>query len=376
MQNKLQINWDDFLTHYWQKKPVILRKAFPHFVDPITPDELAGLAMEEELDSRIVSNKNGVWDAQFGPFREYDHLGDTNWSLLVQAVDHWHAGAATLIEPFRCLPQWQFEDLMISYATKGAGVGPHIDNYDVFIIQGMGTRRWKVGDRNEHYKQFNAHKALLHVEEYDPIIDEELTAGDILYLPIGFPHNGVSLNESLSYSVGFRTQTSQDLLSHFADYVIDNLPRGIFYQDPDLHLPNDPYQLQNNELSKLQNQMIDLIKTPALFNDWFGQYITQPMHELNIVPVDPPYQQDEFNDKLQAGDLLHKVPSIRILKVGDKGYIHGEKIALPLPIIDLLCRHDTLSYQDLADNATLNVMRDLVNKGYWYFDEDESEEEE
>ncbi|OCG18697.1 ribosomal protein uL16 3-hydroxylase [Gilliamella sp. App4-10] len=370
MNYKLAIDWDDFLTNYWQKKPVILRKAFAHFIDPITPDELAGLAMEEEIDSRIVSNKDGIWDARFGPFTQYNNLGEDHWSLLVQAVDHWHEQAATLLEPFKCMPQWQFDDLMISYATQGAGVGPHIDNYDVFIIQGMGSRRWQVGDRNQHYKQFNAHKALLHVEEYQPILDEEITAGDILYIPLGCPHNGTSIGESLSYSVGFMTRTSQELLSSFADYVIDNLPNGIYYQDPNLKRPKDPYQVQPYELTKLQDQIIDVIKTPELFNDWFGKHITLPMHDLNIVPVEPPYDCDEFESLLKNGAELNRVQSIRILKVGNFGYIHGEKIDLPMPMIDLLCKTEILSYQQLQDKDTLQVMLDLVNKGYWYFAEE------
>ncbi|MWP50174.1 MULTISPECIES: cupin domain-containing protein [unclassified Gilliamella] len=370
MNYKLTIDWNDFLTNYWQKKPVILRKAFANFIDPITPDELAGLAMEEEIDSRIVSNKNGVWDAKYGPFAEYDNLGEDHWSLLVQAVDHWHEQAATLVEPFKCIPQWQFDDLMISYATHGAGVGPHIDNYDVFIIQGMGSRRWQVGDRNPNYKQFNAHKALLHVEEYQPIIDEELTAGDILYIPIGCPHNGISIGESLSYSVGFMTQTSQELLSSFADYVIDNLPNGIYYQDPNLKLPNDPHRVQPYELTKLQDQIIELIKTPQLFNDWFGKHITQPMHELDIVPVEPPYEYNEFESLLKNGLKLRRVLSIRILKIGDFGYIHGEKISLPIQVIDLLCETETLYYKQLQDKNTLQIMLELVNKGYWYFAEE------
>ncbi|MCO6545044.1 MAG: cupin domain-containing protein [Gilliamella sp.] len=370
MNYKLTIDWDDFLTNYWQKKPVILRKAFVNFIDPITPDELAGLAMEEEIDSRIVSNKDGVWDAKFGPFTQYDNLGVDHWSLLVQAVDHWHEQAATLLKPFKCLPQWQFDDLMVSYATQGAGVGPHIDNYDVFIIQGMGSRRWQVGDRDPNYKQFNAHKALLHVKEYQPIIDEDIATGDILYIPTGCPHNGTSIGESLSYSVGFMTQTSQQLLSSFADYVIDNLPISVYYQDPDLKLPNDSHRVQPYELTKVQDQIIDLIKTPSLFNDWFGRHITLPMHDLNIVPVEPPYNYEEFESLLKTSAELRRVQSIRIFKVGDFGYIHGEKIDLPMPIIDLLCETETLYYEQLQDKNTLKVMLDLVNKGYWYFAED------
>lgn len=369
MKNQLTINWDDFLANYWQKKPVILRQAFANFVDPITPDELAGLAIENEIESRIVSNKNGQWDAKYGPFEDYEHLGESNWSLLVQAVDHWHPDAATLVEPFRVLPHWQFEDLMISYATPQGGVGPHIDNYDVFITQGMGKRRWKVGDRNPNYQQFSAHSALLHVEAYEPIIDEELNPGDILYIPIGYPHDGVSLTESLSYSVGFRTPTSQEMLSGFADYVLDNVSKGIFYQDPSLQLSDQPYQIHSYEIEMLKAQMCALIHNNDLFIDWFGKQTSQPMHELNIIPLDPPYSFEELVEEVESGAHLYRVPSIRIFKIAAQGYIHGHKIELAEKYIDLLCQKEQLTTADLQDQQLLAGLLELVNQGFWYFDE-------
>ncbi|MEM7863109.1 cupin domain-containing protein, partial [Morganella morganii] len=143
MVNKLNLNWPEFLEKYWQKKPVVLKNAFPDFADPITPDELAGLAMEPEVDSRLVSFIDNKWEASHGPFEDYSQLGEKGWSLLVQAVNHWHMPAAELVKPFRVLPEWRLDDLMISYSVPGGGVGPHIDNYDVFIIQGMGRRRWR-----------------------------------------------------------------------------------------------------------------------------------------------------------------------------------------------------------------------------------------
>ncbi|WP_392562675.1 cupin domain-containing protein [Orbus sturtevantii] len=368
MNNRLNIDWEMFLKDYWQKKPVILRQAFPNFVDPITPDELAGLAVESEIESRIVSNKNGKWDAKYGPFEEYSHLGESNWSLLVQAVDHWHQDAATLVEPFKVLPHWQFEDLMISYATPEGGVGPHIDNYDVFITQGMGKRRWKVGDRNPNYHQFSAHAALLHVEAYEPIIDDELNPGDILYIPIGYPHDGVSLTESLSYSIGFRTPTSQELLTGFADYVLDNVSEGIFYQDPSLQLSDKPYQINSYEIEILKSQMCTLIHDNALFIDWFGKQTTQPMHELNIIPLDPPYSLDEFIAEVESGAHLYRVASIRIFKLSNKGYVNGERIELAEHYIDLLCQKDELSSEELHDKILLAGLLEFVNKGFWYFE--------
>ncbi|MDU7146823.1 MAG: cupin domain-containing protein [Veillonella sp.] len=176
MAYQLNINWPEFLEKYWQKQPVVLKNAFPDFVDPITPDELAGLAMEPEVDSRLVSLKNGKWQASNGPFEHFDGLGETGWSLLAQAVNHWHMPAAELVRPFRVLPDWRLDDLMISFSVPGGGVGPHIDQYDVFIIQGMGSRRWRVGDKLP-MRQFCPHPALLHVDPFPPIIDEDLQPG-------------------------------------------------------------------------------------------------------------------------------------------------------------------------------------------------------
>ncbi len=367
MKNQLTINWQHFLTTYWQKKPVVIRQGIANFSDPITPDELAGLALEEDIESRIVTNKDGKWDAQYGPFESYDHLGESHWTLLVQAVDHWHESAATLIEPFRVLPHWQFDDLMISYATAQAGVGPHIDNYDVFIIQGMGKRRWMVGDKNPNYLEFCAHPALLHVEEYQPIIDEELNPGDILYIPVGFPHNGISLTESLSYSVGFKTPSSQEMLSSFADYVLDTVNKQIYYQDPDLQLSQAPYQIQTYEIEMLKSQLCQLINNQELFIDWFGKHITQPMHELDIIPLDPPYTFEELQQEINDGSQLHRVPSIRIFKIGKQGFIHGQRIALNEQYIDLLCQKEILTEKDFNDPTLLNGMLDLINQGFWYF---------
>lgn len=373
---KTTFNWDDFLSHYWQKKPIVLKNAFQSFNDPITPDELAGLAMEHDLDSRIVTHFNDTWDAKYGPFTHYDDLGESHWSLLVQAVDHWHSEAAKLVEPFRVLPHWQFEDLMISYATPQGSVGPHIDNYDVFIIQGMGKRNWKVGDRNPNYTQFSAHKALLHVEEYEPIIDVILETGDILYIPIGYPHHGVSLTESLSYSVGFRTPTSQELLSGFADYVMDELPTGDFYQDPELKLSKKPYEIDEREQAKLKQKVIDLINNDAFFNDFLGKKISEAMHSLDILECEPPFDFNEFKDDWLNDKVFLAVPSIRLIKIGSHGYINGQKIELSEPIIERLCQHRYLS-KSLLDSITLSDdelkhgLLPLINQGFLFLDDAE-----
>ncbi|SQI40462.1 Cupin superfamily protein [Leminorella richardii] len=373
MDYQLDLDWNDFLEHYWQKRPVILKNAIKNFIDPISPDELAGLAMENEVDSRLVNRPNGHWQASNGPFESYDHLGEKDWSLLVQAVNHWHMPSAALVRPFRKLPDWRFDDLMISFSVPGGGVGPHIDQYDVFIIQGMGRRRWRVGDKLP-LKQYCPHPALLHVEPFDPIIDEDLETGDILYIPPGFPHDGFTHETAMNYSVGYRGPNGRDLISSFADYVLEHDLGGEHYADPDLQLRDNPAEVQENELERIRNMMIGLINQPDDFNAWFGRFVTTSRHELDIAPAEPPYRSDEIYDSLVQGEQLIRLSGLRVLRVGDACYANGELIDTDhLDAADSLCRSPLIGQKELGDAledpAFVAELARLVNSGYWYFND-------
>lgn len=281
MEYQLTLNWPDFLERHWQKRPVVLKRGFNNFIDPISPDELAGLAMESEVDSRLVSHQDGKWQVSHGPFESYDHLGETNWSLLVQAVNHWHEPTAALMRPFRELPDWRIDDLMISFSVPGGGVGPHLDQYDVFIIQGTGRRRWRVGEKLQ-MKQHCPHPDLLQVDPFEAIIDEELEPGDILYIPPGFPHEGYALENAMNYSVGFRAPNTRELISGFADYVLQRELGGNYYSDPDVPPRAHPADVLPQEMDKLREMMLELINQPEHFKQWFGEFISQSRHELDI----------------------------------------------------------------------------------------------
>ncbi|ROP60223.1 50S ribosomal protein L16 3-hydroxylase [Enterobacter sp. BIGb0383] len=374
MAYQLSINWPEFLEKYWQKQPVVLKNAFPGFVDPITPDELAGLAMEAEVDSRLVSHKDGQWQASNGPFTDFDGLGETGWSLLAQAVNHWHAPSAELVRPFRALPDWRLDDLMISFSVPGGGVGPHIDQYDVFIIQGMGSRRWRVGDKLP-MRQFCPHPALLHVDPFPPIIDEDLEPGDILYIPPGFPHDGFTHETALNYSVGFRGPNGRDLISSFADYALENDLGGEHYSDPDLTSREHPGRVEEYELDRLRSMMIDMIKQPEDFKQWFGRFVTTPRHELDIAPVEPPYTTDEVVDALQAGEMLNRLSGLRVLEIGGSFFIHSERHdTVDAQAMDVLCRFTEVAPEQLGEAlnnpAFVAELTGLINQGYWFFDEE------
>ncbi|AIR03813.1 MULTISPECIES: cupin domain-containing protein [Cedecea] len=373
MDYHLDLNWPDFIARYWQKRPVVLKRGFKNFIDPISPDELAGLAMENEVDSRLVSHQGGKWQVSHGPFQSYDHLGENNWSLLVQAVNNWHEPSSALMRPFRALPDWRIDDLMISFSVPGGGVGPHLDQYDVFIIQGVGRRRWRVGEKVA-MKQHCPHPDLLQVEPFDAIIDEEMEPGDILYIPPGFPHEGYSLENALNYSVGFRAPSGRELISGFADYVLQRELGGLRYTDPDVPERQHPADILPQEVDKLRGMMLDIVNQPETFNSWLGEFITQSRHELDVAPPEPPYQPDEIYDALQQGDKLVRLGGLRVLRVAGEVYVNGEKLDSPhRPAVEALASHIKLDAGKLGDAledpSFLATLAALVNSGYWFFED-------
>lgn len=374
MNEQLNLDWDHFFKAYWQKRPLLIKQGFKNFIDPISADELAGLAMEEEIESRLVSHQDGShWQVQHGPFEHYDHLGEKNWSILVQAVDHWHQDAAQLLQYFRHLPDWRIDDVMISYAVPGGGVGPHIDQYDVFIIQGMGRRRWRVGEKGEH-KPHCPHPKLLQVEPFSAIIDEELEPGDILYIPPHFPHEGYALTASLNYSVGLRSPNEREMISSFADYMIANNLGEKYYSDPEIKPRQNPAQVTHHELEKIRQMMLAPLQDPLLFPQWFGEFISQARHDMDLAPVEPPFQASEVYQQLQAGESLHRIGGLRMIWVADVCYLNGEALdSEQHQALDTMCRHQIINAELLAeaidDPHFITQLTALINRGYWFFNE-------
>lgn len=371
MDYQLDLDWHDFLRNYWQKRPLVIRQGFPHFVDPLSPDELAGLAMEQEVDSRLICRDEADWQVGHGPFASYDHLGETNWSLLVQAVDHWHAPAAALMRPFRHLPDWRLDDLMVSFSVPGGGVGPHIDQYDVFIIQGSGRRRWRVGEKGLR-RQHCPHPDLLQVDPFDAIIDVEMEAGDILYIPPHFPHEGYTLENALNYSVGFRAPNARELISGFADHLLAHDLGGEHYSDPQLTARDNPAEILPQELDALRTMMIAQLNDGDSFQRWFGEFISQSRHELDIAPPEPSYQVGEVYELLQSGETLERLGGLRVLRIAQVCYVNGERLECQnAAALDALARAVTLDAATLGDTlddpAFLSTLTALINSGYWFF---------
>jgi 50S ribosomal protein L16 3-hydroxylase len=374
-----QMSQDEFLTTYWQKKPVVIRQGFKNFVDPIAADEFAGIAMEESVQSRLVSKKDGQWQAEFGPFESYEHLGERDWSLVIQALDNFSEEAAELIEPFRFLPHWRLDDLMASFATEGGSVGPHVDNYDTFICQGSGKRHWRVGGNGQH-NEVIAHEALLHVEPFDAIIDEVLEAGDILYIPPGFPHEGISLEPSMSFSVGFRANSAISLLSGFADHIIDNDLGGKLLEDADRQPVKNSGEITNQDYQSIKRQLQNLLDDDELFKNFAGQFLTSAKHELDLMPSEEPFSHDEVSELLGI-HAIKRLGGLRAFYFEDTinlghCYINGELVTFDAeisPVIKLLCDQLVVTPNELApwyeDEHFITLMITLLDKGYWFWTE-------
>ncbi|KYL34789.1 50S ribosomal protein L16 arginine hydroxylase [Pseudoalteromonas agarivorans] len=368
----------EFLNQYWQKKPLLIKQGFTDFQDPIEAEELAGLAMEESIESRIVTNHNNDWQAYQGPFEDFEKLTEQHATLLVQAVDHWHSDAAQLLHPFRFIPNWRIDDLMISYSTPKGGVGPHLDQYDVFIIQGEGKRHWRVGLPDPTLKQFAQNKKLLQVEQFEAVIDCILEPGDILYIPPGCPHEGYAIENALNYSVGFRAPNQQDLFSSFADHVIDTDSGQKRYTDHTLSLRDSKGELLQSETDKVKTLMQALLNNDELFKHWLGNTLSQAKHEMDLAPLEEPITCEQMSDLIaNNAEEFERLGGIRAIyqQLEDTLLlsINGENYPLPLcdlNAVTLLTDHDYVNTDDL--NAAqpslvfIQTFTTLVNEGMWF----------
>jgi len=366
-----------FLNQYWQKKPLLIKRGFSDFKDPLDANELAGLAMEDSIESRIITNHNQQWQSHQGPFEDFEILTDEHATLLVQAVDHWHPEAAQLLEPFRFIPNWRIDDLMISYSTPGGGVGPHLDQYDVFIIQGEGKRHWRVGLPDASLKQFAQNKSLLQVEAFTAVIDCVLEPGDILYIPPGCPHEGYAIENALNYSVGFRAPNQQDLLSSFADHIIDTESGQKRYTDHTLALRDSKGELTQSEVDKVKTLMQALIENDNLFKNWLGNTLSQPKHDMDLAPEENPFSTAEIMQQLDSDMTFERLGGTRAIYqcIGDELLlsVNGENYPLPLSDLEAVKQlTDFIEFDSSLLNSTtpsldfIETFTTLVNEGIWF----------
>ncbi len=467
------IDTETFLRDYWQKRPLLMRGALTEYDFPLEPEELAGLACEEEIESRLVighdrykrvfdlvkdfgtsespkSTRSSTthwcpgrpgqpafrhniasslrlhtglpydwtprsdaplgsplapsarrvsrvasrlpgttrlrfalhggqrrWELHHGPFDEsrFSELPESRWTLLVQDVDKYLPEVARLLEPFRFIPSWRFDDVMISYAVPGGSVGPHIDTYDVFLVQGMGRRRWQI-------QPHPTRDALIPdlpvriLSEFEPEQEWVVEPGDVLYLPPGVAHWGIAEEACMSWSVGLRAPSHQEMLDSFTNFLLERMPEAEHYRDPPLPPAKQPARIPADVVPHTFNELDRWLQDERLRQRWFGSFVTEVKAHLAIEPPAEPLSKGEILHHLRQGGLLKRHPFSHFawMETGAGecllfacGDIY-ETSGLSPDLLETLCSADAIDEEALTpcidDDSFLNTLTELVNLGY------------
>lgn len=322
----LTIDKREFLASYWQKKPCLIKGGFSDFEDPVSPEILAGLAMESDADARVIESEADTpsgWRVTHGPFDSYESFGDSGWTLLVQSVNEWLPDVAQLLTPFRFLPDWRIDDIMVSFSCENGGVGPHLDQYDVFIIQGAGSRHWRVGERQKMEEHQPTDELCQVKDDFTAVIDEHLTAGDVLYIPAGCPHDGVSLEPSLNYSVGFRAPSTAELLWQLGDVAMQSERLSTRYKDPELNPEQASWKLDSTQLAALKSFLTEAIASDDS-HELLGKVLSHSKRSLPE-PELPATPEQVIQLLAQPDAFIEKAAGARFLALSDtKFYGNGD----------------------------------------------------
>ncbi len=276
-----ELTAEDFLRDYWQRLPLLVRGALPDYQSPVSPDELAGLALESDVESRLVLEHGsaGPWELRHGPFNagEFRDLPERDWTLLVQAVDLWVPEVGKLLQRFDFLPPWRFDDVMVSYAAPGGSVGPHVDRYDVFLLQVAGERQWRIGDFLTGEEALLSGTDLRILEHFQATEEWTLGPGDMLYLPPRLSHWGVAVSECLTYSIGFRSPSISELLGDLATEMLAQ-ERDLYYSDPPLRPELASEEIAPEFIDQVKAHLHKVLDDDEFLADWFARFMTAPKH--------------------------------------------------------------------------------------------------
>jgi 50S ribosomal protein L16 3-hydroxylase len=389
----------DFLRDYWQKKPLLIRNAFPEFAapdftSPIQPEDLAGLACEEAALSRIVIHDRAQdrWMLRHGPFPEamFPDMPDHDWTLLVQDVDKWDGDIAALLDSFSFLPRWRIDDVMVSFAAPGGSVGAHVDQYDVFLLQAQGRRRWQIDATERPVLEFRNDVELKLLREFHPSHEWLLGSGDMLYLPPGVPHHGVAEDACLTFSIGMRAPSAAELLGDFVDTLSADADEALRYRDPDLAPAADVAEIDSAAMARAI-EALNLLRMndPDRLGDWFGRFITLYRNAGEVQPAGEsdatPRSRIEIEWDLQHGASLWRHPFSRMAwrkaEAKPRGaarlYVNGQDHALPARDATCIANAamlDGAAYAALSD-AGRDCVYELLQAGHYRLALDDGDDE-
>ncbi|MCC6609333.1 MAG: cupin domain-containing protein [Burkholderiales bacterium] len=265
-----------FLSRYWQRRPLLVRGAVPGFRDLVSVTELFRIASSPDAESRVVRRDGRRWQLAQGPFAtaELRCMPGRRWTLLVQGVNHFAPRVDRLMRRFAFLPYARLDDVMVSYAAPGGGVGPHVDSYDVFLVQGLGRRRWRFAPPGRH--RLDPRAPLEIIADFTPATEWIAGPGDLIYLPPGWVHEGAALEPCLTYSIGFRAPSAQELAVAYLQFLEDHIERAGRYRDPGLAPQRSPARLGDDLIARAVRLLKGLPGTRAVQTRFLGRYLSEP----------------------------------------------------------------------------------------------------
>jgi 50S ribosomal protein L16 3-hydroxylase len=373
MQIKLKIEAESFLRDYWQKKPLLIRQAFSGFTPELDADDIAGLACDELAESRLISGSypEHDWVLRYGPFSEQDFasLPEANWSLLIQDVEKHYPPLHSLLDEFSFLPSWRIDDLMVSVAGPGGSVGPHTDQYDVFLLQVEGIRRWQIAET------FNP--ALLPdcelnvLQSFTPEQEWVLEPGDLLYLPPGIAHHGVALDQCMTWSVGMRAPSTADLLQSLGEWLAQNREEGQRYGDIGMLPPDRPGEIDADSIERFCRLLGKATNEGSDFRSFLGSFLSS--YRLAHEPAPPGEQLDvqALGKALEQDATIQHHPWTRLawLKSDQSAILFaaGEEYPCPADLAEKICSRPVKinNGPDLKEQQ-LELVCKLINQGHLY----------
>ncbi|MEX0731329.1 MAG: cupin domain-containing protein [Aquisalimonadaceae bacterium] len=375
-----------FLSEYWQRKPLLIRQAMPGFQSPLSAEQLAGLSLEPEIESRLILQTDTApgWELRVGPFTEqaFSTLPADRWTLLIQDVEKHLPELVDVLDRFRFLPDWRIDDLMISHAAPGGSVGPHRDNYDVFLLQAQGERRWLIDQRTDVVHGEQADTPLKLVRDFRPTDTWILRPGDMLYLPPGIPHHGIAENDCQTWSIGFRASRMQELLGEMLDRLLEAQDPDTFLRDAGRAAVDHPAVIDETTLRAVRSQVrAALAVNDAMIDRWFAGHVTEPKAAFAGKRRHAEIDHAGLRARLLAGTVVIRNPASRIALLdqvtaawlyadGSEWPLTGPALALARVLTDQ--RQIPLSTLEplLREDDAVALLVNLINADHWFFADD------
>jgi 50S ribosomal protein L16 3-hydroxylase len=354
---------NEFLREYWQKKPLLIRNAIPHFNNFLTKKDIVSLSSNEAAQSRLVYFENNKWSLLFGPFKKRDITKiNACATLLVQNINHFIPEAREVLKLFNFIPYARLDDLMVSYAPDGVGVGPHFDSYDVFLFQGDGKRKWQIS--KQHNRDLIPDVPLRILKDFKPTQEWILEAGDMLYLPPHYAHNGIAIDESITYSIGFRAPSYQELTQEFLIYLQDNITRDGIYSDPDLTVAKDAALIPSFMLKKITTILNKIRFNKKDIELFIGKFLTEPKCQTFFSPPKVSLNKKKFILKSKAQGITLALQS-QLLFTNKTLFMNGEVIPFKPtdPLLQLANEYVIPPFKNIPKN-TEDLLYDWYLAGY------------